>query len=158
MLNVEPPTAAQGAPKGAPGPDAVIYLKVPPYLGVFAEVAVDGVVAAGLGAADVVAAGAGADGDAAAGAGLAAVAVGAGVCAGAAQPKITVLISRATRMSNNFFTYSSFVRKTNSQLIKLNMNIILKYLSSSPVPEIRMLIPTEPEKIIFYNNIITLDE
>jgi len=31
MPKVEPPRAAQGTPKGAPGPEAVIYLKVPPY-------------------------------------------------------------------------------------------------------------------------------
>jgi hypothetical protein len=62
MLKVLPPMEFQGTPKGPPGPEVVIYLKVPPCTGVLAVEAAAEETAAGLDVAGVDLMAAGGDG------------------------------------------------------------------------------------------------
>jgi len=130
MPKVEPPTASQGVPKGAPGPDAVIYLNVPPYRGLAAGAGVGAGFAAGV--AGAVAAGA----VVAAGAGLAVVVgaadgLGDGVVAGVPQPITTAVINRETRRINSFFNSTSLYYLSKTELILLRFINDVKRLCAS---------------------------
>jgi len=116
MPNVEPPLDNQGAPKGDPGPEALMYLRVPPYcwLPVGLEAAVEegtGLVTAGL---VVVTAGLVVTGTVAAGV-VADWLVTAGVVTdGVVEAPLLQAVMRMEikrrnpKRSNSFFIYSSY--------------------------------------------------